>query len=110
MERWESRTTYWRTNAMGKAIFPVCSSVVLAIGGGLLQDSNIARAQTSEPLLKRTENYYTTPNRLNQSQITSISEFVDVKPTDWVFQALQSLVEHYGCIAGYPTTPPPLSR
>jgi len=91
---------------MGKAIFPVCSSVVLAIGGGLLQDSNIARAQTSEPLLKRTENYYTTPNRLNQSQITSTSEFVDVKPTDWVFQALQSLVERYGCIAGYPTTPP----
>jgi hypothetical protein len=26
----------------------------------------------------------------------------DVKPTDWAFTALQSLVERYGCIAGYP--------
>ena len=26
----------------------------------------------------------------------------DVQPTDWAFQALQSLVERYGCIAGYP--------
>jgi hypothetical protein len=25
-----------------------------------------------------------------------------VQPTDWAFQALQSLVERYGCIAGYP--------
>ncbi|MFN8786150.1 MAG: iron uptake porin, partial [Pseudanabaena sp.] len=25
-----------------------------------------------------------------------------VKPTDWAFTALQSLVERYGCIAGYP--------
>ncbi len=25
-----------------------------------------------------------------------------MQPTDWAFQALQSLVEHYGCIAGYP--------
>src|SRR6478672_1651400 len=33
-------------------------------------------------------------------QITSVSEFSDVQPTDWAFQALQSLVEKYGCIAG----------
>ena len=26
----------------------------------------------------------------------------DVQPTDWAFLALQSLVERYGCIAGYP--------
>ena len=35
-------------------------------------------------------------------QVTSVSQFTDVKPTDWAFQALQSLVERYGCIAGYP--------
>ncbi|MGY2802393.1 iron uptake porin [Thermostichus sp. MS-CIW-25] len=34
--------------------------------------------------------------------VTSISELSDVQPTDWAFQALQSLVERYGCIAGYP--------
>ncbi|NJM68985.1 MAG: iron uptake porin [Scytonema sp. RU_4_4] len=37
-----------------------------------------------------------------QGQVTSVSELSDVKPTDWAFGALQSLVERYGCIAGYP--------
>ncbi len=36
------------------------------------------------------------------AQITSVSQLSDVRPTDWAFQALQSLVERYGCIAGYP--------
>ncbi|OKH54230.1 hypothetical protein NIES2101_07620 [Calothrix sp. HK-06] len=38
----------------------------------------------------------------SQGQVTSVSQFSDVQPTDWAFQALQSLVERYGCIAGYP--------
>jgi len=36
------------------------------------------------------------------SQVTSVTQLADVQPTDWAFQALQSLVERYGCIAGYP--------
>ncbi len=36
------------------------------------------------------------------AQITSVSELTDVLPTDWAFQALQNLVETYGCIEGYP--------
>ncbi|MEM9772809.1 MAG: iron uptake porin [Cyanobacteria bacterium P01_D01_bin.73] len=36
-------------------------------------------------------------------QVTSVSQLSDVRPTDWAFQALQSLVERYGCIAGYPS-------
>jgi len=35
-------------------------------------------------------------------QITSISEFTDLRPTDWAYQALTNLVEKYGCVAGYP--------
>jgi Carbohydrate-selective porin, OprB family/S-layer homology domain len=38
----------------------------------------------------------------SQEQVTSVSQLSDVQPTDWAFQALQSLVERYGCIAGYP--------
>jgi hypothetical protein len=38
----------------------------------------------------------------SQGQVTSVSQLKDVQPTDWAFQALQSLVERYGCIAGYP--------
>ncbi|MEO1429802.1 MAG: iron uptake porin [Cyanobacteria bacterium J06632_19] len=40
----------------------------------------------------------------NIGQVTSVSQFTDVQPTDWAFQALQSLVERYGCIAGYPNS------
>ncbi len=36
------------------------------------------------------------------AQVTSVSQLSDVQLTDWAFQALQSLVERYGCIAGYP--------
>ncbi|MFM6066656.1 MAG: iron uptake porin [Sphaerospermopsis kisseleviana] len=36
------------------------------------------------------------------AQVTSVSQLSDVQPTDWAFSALQSLVERYGCIAGYP--------
>ncbi|MFM7239256.1 MAG: iron uptake porin [Cyanobium sp.] len=35
-------------------------------------------------------------------QVTSVSQFSDVRPTDWAFQALANLVERYGCVAGYP--------
>lgn len=39
---------------------------------------------------------------LTLDQVTSVSQLSDVRPTDWAFQALQSLVERYGCIVGYP--------
>lgn len=41
-------------------------------------------------------------NRNSQGQVTSVSQLTDVDPTHWAFQALQSLVERYGCIEGYP--------
>jgi hypothetical protein len=48
-------------------------------------------------------NRYTREGRANRlGQVTSVSQLSDVRPTDWAFQALQSLVERYGCIVGYP--------
>jgi len=38
----------------------------------------------------------------SKEQVTSISQFSDVKPTDWAYQALSNLIERYGCVAGYP--------
>ncbi len=46
----------------------------------------------------------TSENDEPMAQVTSVSQLKDVQPTDWAFQALQSLVERYGCIAGYPDT------
>lgn len=37
-----------------------------------------------------------------EDQVTSVNQLTDVQPTDWAFTALQSIVERYGCLAGYP--------
>jgi hypothetical protein len=34
-------------------------------------------------------------------QVSSVSQFSDVQPTDWAYQALSNLIERYGCVAGY---------
>ncbi|NJR19697.1 MAG: iron uptake porin [Calothrix sp. CSU_2_0] len=36
------------------------------------------------------------------SEVTSVSQLEDVDSSNWAFSALQSLVERYGCVAGYP--------
>ena len=43
-------------------------------------------------------------NRYSQGadQVTSITQFSDVRPSDWAYQALTNLVDRYGCVAGYP--------
>jgi hypothetical protein len=38
----------------------------------------------------------------SQDQVTSITQFSDVQPSDWAYQALENLVQRYGCVAGYP--------
>ncbi|MBD2072478.1 iron uptake porin [Phormidium sp. FACHB-592] len=68
-----------------------------------------AAPAASEPALSESPsnslnqiNRYTREGRTSNAQVTSVSQLSDVQPTDWAFQALQSLVERYGCIAGYP--------
>ncbi|MEM6753709.1 MAG: iron uptake porin [Cyanobacteria bacterium P01_C01_bin.38] len=75
----------------------------------LLQLSSVLTAVSciaANPVLAA-EEQFTTVSELSEeenpmAQVTSVSQFSDVQPTDWAFQALQSLVERYGCIAGYP--------
>ena len=61
-------------------------------------ESNLQQEQR----LNEVDNYMA--NELDESvdQVTSMTAFSDVKPTDWAYQALKSLVERYGCVAGYP--------
>ena len=58
---------------------------------------SVDTADTAEPSIEATQ---TADSAL--AQVTSVTQLSDVQPTDWAFQALQSLVERYGCIAGYP--------
>ncbi|MBD2069676.1 carbohydrate porin [Leptolyngbya sp. FACHB-671] len=62
-------------------------------------ETNETDEQTSFdiPVLKNS-----TENGELVGQVTSVNQLSDVQPTDWAFQALQSLVERYGAIAGYP--------
>ena len=46
--------------------------------------------------------YAASSSRRNLEHVTSISQFSDVVPTDWAYQALSNLIERYGCVAGYP--------
>jgi hypothetical protein len=81
------------------------------IGPSIVQPLTVAATPVEEPssppaaaiadslLLPDAQQPQSTPG---MEQVTSISQLTDVKPTDWAFQALQSLVERYGCIVGYP--------
>jgi hypothetical protein len=70
----------------------------LGIGSGIL--SNIlVLASTLASGVPATEMNSET-NTLER--VTSVSQLSDINPTDWAFQALQSLIERYGCIVGYP--------
>jgi hypothetical protein len=67
----------------------------LAATQSKLSDSEIIRSIDTE--LNRTKN-----NDEIAQNVTSVSRLIDVKPTDWAFTALQSLVDRYACIAGNP--------
>ena len=65
----------------------------------------IAQKTDDNKVLEQVNSYSSEGKNQNSlSQVTSVSQFSDVQPTDWAFQALQSLVERYGCIAGYPNS------
>lgn len=73
--------------------------------------SAIAQVQTeqagttpaaAESPMEQVITYGENTGKTRVGQVTSVSQLSDVRPTDWAFQALQSLVERYGCIVGYP--------
>lgn len=75
-------------------VSPVVFSSILSVG------TNAVAGETPANLeVKKAE---TINQNKTTAQVTSVSQLSDVQPTDWAFQALQSLVERYGCIAGYP--------
>ncbi|AFZ57137.1 iron uptake porin [Anabaena cylindrica FACHB-243] len=73
-------------------VSPVIAATFLSANSALAAEVN--EQATSVAQLSKESN--------SIGQVTSVSQFSDVQPTDWAFQALQSLVERYGCIAGYP--------
>ncbi|MDZ8108222.1 MAG: iron uptake porin [Nostoc sp. DedQUE12a] len=83
----------------------VCSAMVFlstaAFGGETSGTSQINQPQVLTSPNTKVENIV---QNKTTAQVTSVSQLSDVQTTDWAFQALQSLVERYGCIAGYPNS------
>jgi len=61
-------------------------------------------AQATVPTLENEAEFsgFNDPESDPMGQVTSVSQLRDVSPGDWAYEALRSLVERYGCIAGYP--------
>lgn len=56
----------------------------------------------NEPVLEQINRYTNEGSSNTIDQVTNVSQLRDVSPGDWAYEALRSLVERYGCIAGYP--------
>ncbi|MFM2064623.1 MAG: hypothetical protein RLZZ507_4294 [Cyanobacteriota bacterium] len=75
-------------------VSPAIAATLLSANSAIAAEVEINEQATSVASLSQETN--------SIGQVTSVSQFSDVQPSDWAFQALQSLVERYGCIAGYP--------
>ncbi|HLP91123.1 MAG TPA: iron uptake porin [Nostocaceae cyanobacterium] len=92
-------------------VSPVTFGAMLFVSAAAWAGETQVASDTKDYLNQVTETTAVTPvselsaaqtQEEEMGQVTSVSQFSDVQPTDWAFQALQSLVERYGCIAGYP--------
>lgn len=78
------------------------SLLCILVQGTRVETSIAASATKKLGAVKTTERSHS-PNLIAQAtdRVTSVSQLSDVQPTDWAYQALQSLVERYGVVAGY---------
>ncbi|WP_292754065.1 iron uptake porin, partial [Nostoc sp. NMS4] len=84
---------------------PLIVLVASVVGYSGLAAASPANNTTSKSGSNQTDQSLEPPATTDAvAQVTSVSQLSDVQPTDWAFQALQSLVERYGCIAGYPNS------
>jgi len=64
--------------------------------------ANAGELNISSLNLSGVSDYAADSSSSSYEQVTSITQFSDVYPTDWAYQALSNLIERYGCVAGYP--------
>lgn len=95
------------TGSSNTVTSPVKLDDVINVSGVGLQSPLPASAQKNElvvvPVTQLSESNANLSSQNSElAAITSVSQLNDVRSTDWAFTALQSLVERYGVIAGYP--------
>jgi len=76
---------------------PLSAAAALLVPAALGCNLGVSAAERSSLNLAGIDQY-----GASADQVTSITQFSDVQPTDWAYQALSNLIERYGCVAGYP--------
>ncbi len=89
----------WKSLLASPAVF--CAMLVIS-AAAVAGETPASRTMTEYPVVSPDEKSENIHQDNGMAQVNSVSGLSDVQPTDWAFQALQSLVERYGCIAGYP--------
>jgi hypothetical protein len=87
---------------MSKIFWNLSKVAPVLLGASLLVNNSPVSAQSVDRTLEQIEQYNQQAPSNSNGQVTSVNQLRDVAPTDWSFEALQSLVERYGCIAGFP--------
>jgi hypothetical protein len=80
----------------------VIISAIACATPALAQEGKTSPANSD--VLNQVDRYSQEGQSAEIEQVTGVNQLRDVAPTDWAFEALQSLVERYGCIAGYPNS------
>ena len=63
---------------------------------------SVSGTDGNSQLLNQINTYSQEGKTDSQDQVTNVNQLRDVSPTDWAYEALRSLVDRYGCIAGFP--------
>jgi hypothetical protein len=88
---------FWQAAKVAPVLFAACLFSTSSASAQSIDADKQAVDQTLEQI-----NNYQQLNQNNQSQVTNVNQLRDVSPTDWAYEALRSLVDRYGCIAGFP--------
>ena len=89
---------FWQTIK----VTPVVIAASLFTANSATAQVASAQEQGVDQTLQQINNYQQMGQDSSQSQVTNVNQLRDVSPTDWAYEALRSLVDRYGCIAGFP--------
>jgi hypothetical protein len=90
------------TEASVSQLTPTQPSAKLNSTNSILAQQVPAIDNTTTEVLQQIQQYNNDSRAGSLDQVTNVNQLSDVRPTDWAYEALRSLVERYGCIAGYP--------
>jgi hypothetical protein len=89
---------FWRAL---RGVPAVAITSVLAANAAFAQTAPTTEVNSVNNSLEQINQYQDSSGQ-PMSQVTNVNQLRDVSPADWAYEALRSLVDRYGCIAGFP--------